>query len=167
MSLVRGYHARFARGQRRAAVPLALSLLIVLITAAPGAARAAEAADDDGGKAAAAAHLKQGIELRKKGELAPAEDELNLAIAAFPSAGLLYSERGQLRYLRRNYRGAVEDFSVYLTQMPNDAKILLLRSQARRFATPEDKSGACADFAALRRMDASLGHIEGMDRYCR
>lgn len=128
---------------------------------------AAEPSDDDAGKAAAAAHLKQGIELRKKGDLAPAEGELNLAIASFPSAVLLYSERGQVRYLRKNYSGAVEDFSVYLAQTPNDAKILLLRSQARRFATPEDKSGACADFAALRQLDASLSHIEGMDRYCR
>jgi len=133
----------------------------------PWASLATEPAADDAGKASAATHLRQGIELRKKGEFAPAEDELNQAIAAFPTAGLLYSERGQLRYLRRNYLGAIEDFNVYLAQVPSDAKILLLRSQARRYARPEDRPGACADFAALRQMDASLSRIEGMDRYCR
>jgi len=164
---------------RRSALTARVALSLLGMAAWPGLSRPAQPAqpaqpaevaplaDDATAEASAAMHLKQGIEHRRRGELGPAEDELTLAIGAYPAAALLYSERGQVRYLRRNYNGAAEDFSFYLAQTPSDAKILLLRSQARRFSNPEDKAGACADFAALRRLDASLSHIEGMDRYCR
>ena len=117
---------------------------------------------EDAAKAVAVAHLKKGQQLIGRGKLEPAEKEFDLAIISYPGGASLYGTRGKIRYERKNYPGAIEDFDVYLKTKPEDTSILLLRGIAKSLLKPEDIVGACADFLVVQP------HMKGVDmgKYC-
>jgi len=151
-------------------MPMALRLTVaVFLVIASGVVRADASPDPDAAaKIVAVTHLRRGDALRDRGRLDEAVREYDLGILAFPGAANLYASRGAARYLQKNYRGAAEDFSVYLTAAPSDTKILLLRGLSRSLQNPEDVKGACADLLRIQALGVSLksAGIGGMDKYC-
>jgi len=119
-------------------------------------------------KAAAVTHLKKGNALRDLHLLAEAEHEYDLALASYADAANVHLSRGQVRYLQKNYRGAVEDFDFYLSKAPTDVKVLLLRSLSKSSLQHPDIAGACADLRQLKNLGVSLEQsgVGGADQYC-
>jgi tetratricopeptide (TPR) repeat protein len=123
---------------------------------------------EDAAKIVAVSHMKKGDSLRAKGRLADAEREYDLALASYSDSTNLHSSRGQVRYQLKNYGGAIEDFDFYLSRVPNDTTVLLLRSLSKSSLTPEDVSGSCADLLQIKRLGVSLekAGIKGTEKYC-
>jgi tetratricopeptide (TPR) repeat protein len=126
-------------------------------------------ASEDAAKTVAVTHLRKGDALKEKGRLADAEREYDLALASYADAANVHLSRGQVRYLQKNYKGAIEDFDFYLARAPDDVNVLLLRSLSKSFLRPEDVGGSCADLLQIKRLGVSLDKagIGGTDKYCR
>jgi ankyrin repeat protein len=133
------------------------------------AAGRAEDSTDAAAKIVAVTHLRKGDTLREAGKLADAEREYDLAIMSYPDGESLYSARARVRYLLKNYPGAIQDFNVYLARRPSDTQALLLRSLAKSLSRPEDTVGACADLLAIVKLGTSLDSlgIRGTNKYCK
>ena len=95
--------------------------------------------------------MQKGTSLRQDGKLAEAEKEFDAAIKEYPAGLTSYLGRGQVRQLRKDYKGAIRDFSAYLARVPNDWRARRLRMAARRSLAPPDTAGACADARRLAR----------------
>ena len=117
---------------------------------------------EDAAKVTAVLHLKRGMALVERGRLEAAEREFDLALIAYPDGPALYSARGNVRFQQKNYLGAIEDLDVYLTKVPDDAQMLLLRGIAKSLLEPEDVVGACADFLNVREHTKDMG----IENYC-
>ena len=122
----------------------------------------------DAAKTVAVTHFRKGNALKQRGRLPDAEHEYDLALASYADAANVRLARGQVRYLLKKYRGAIEDFDFYLAWMPDDVQILLLRSISKSSLKPEDVSGSCADLLQIKRLGVSLERagIGGTDKYC-
>lgn len=146
-----------------------LTVILSLLTLASplGVAIAAEPSSDDAAKIVAVSHLKKGMSLRDKGRLAAAEREFDLAIASYADGANLYSARGEVRHLQKNYPGAIADFDAYLSRVPTDVRIFFLRGIAKSLLKPEDVTGACSDILEATRLGYSMDGIKGLDTYCK
>ncbi len=124
---------------------------------------------EDAAKTVAVTHFRKGNSLKQKGRLPDAEHEYDLALAAFADAANVHLARGQVRFLRKKYQGAIEDFNFYLARVPDDVEILLLRSISKKSLKPEDVAGSCQDLLQMKRLGVSLekAGIAGTDQYCR
>jgi tetratricopeptide (TPR) repeat protein len=143
-------------------------VLALLLLAAPLAAvNAAASSAEDAAKIVAVSHLKKGMTLRDRGRLEAAEREFDLAIESYPDGANLYSARGEVRYLRKNYPAAISDFDAYLSRVPTDAKFFFLRGLSKSLLKPEDVGGACADILEAMRYGYSMDGIKGLDTYCK
>jgi tetratricopeptide (TPR) repeat protein len=122
----------------------------------------------DAAKTIAVTHFRKGNALKQRGRLPDAEHEYDLALASYADAANVRLARGQVRYLLKKYQGAIDDFDFYLTRVPDDAQILLLRSISKSSLKPEDVSGSCADLLQIKRLGVSLekAGIGGADKYC-
>jgi len=119
-------------------------------------------------KTVAVTHFRKGNVLKQKGRLPDAEREYDLALSSYADAANVRLARGQVRYLLKEYQGAIEDFDFYLARVPDDAEILLLRSISKSSLKPEDVVGSCADLLQIKRLGVSLENagIGGTDKYC-
>ncbi len=123
---------------------------------------------EDAAKIVAVTHSKKGDALKERGRLVDAEHEYDLALTSYADAANVHLARGQVRYLLKNYQGAIEDFDFYLAKVPSDVQILLLRSISKSSLKPEDVAGSCADLLKIKRLGVSLekAGIGGTDKYC-
>jgi tetratricopeptide (TPR) repeat protein len=137
-------------------------LVIAAVLAIGASAARASEVTDDAAKLVAAKHLKKGLALSDRGRLAAAEREFDLGIASYSQGAALFAARGKVRYARKNYPGAVEDFDIYLAANPDDSDVILLRGLARSLLKPEDVDGACADFLRVREHLKNMG----LEKYC-
>ena len=117
---------------------------------------------EEAAQVVAAIHMRKGQELMKGKKFEEAEREFDLAILSYSEGATLYGQRGQIRFLRKNYSGAVEDFSRYLVLVPDDPDVLFLRGLSKSLLVPEDVVGACADLLNVRDRAKELN----MDTYC-
>jgi hypothetical protein len=91
-----------------------------------------------------------------------------LVVGILASLGCATSTRqdikqsGMDKYQRKEYVGAIEDFSTYLLESPGDKDIRLLRGIAKSLLKPEDVAGACADFQSVRE---NLRRMN-VEKYC-
>ena len=129
-------------------------------------AAAEEPTAEDAAKIVAAVHLKKSAEFQARGRLGPAEHELDLAIISYPDGATLYSARGEVRHLRKNYPAAIQDFDVYLAKVPDDSRIVFLRGIAKSLLKPEDVAGSCADILRAKSLGFPMDNITGLDKYC-
>jgi tetratricopeptide (TPR) repeat protein len=122
----------------------------------------------DAAKTVAVTHFRKGNALRQSGRLADAEHEYDLALASYADAANVHLARGQVRYLLKEYQGAIEDFDFWLARVPDDVQILLLRSISKSSLKPQDVAGSCADLLRMKRLGVSLERagISGTDKYC-
>jgi outer membrane protein assembly factor BamD (BamD/ComL family) len=75
---------------------------------------------------------------------------LLLAPAASKEASSKFKNSGMSKYMRKNYAGAVSDFDKHLVKNPTDEDIIFLRGLSKSLLKPEDVTGACADFLAVK-----------------
>jgi tetratricopeptide (TPR) repeat protein len=112
--------------------------------------------------------MQQADGVKKLGNLADAEALYDMAVQSYPDGAKPHMARAQIRYMRKNYRGAIEDLDVYLSRSPKDTRMLLLRSIAKSLLMPEDVAGACADMLRIKQLGTSLESLgtENTDKYC-
>jgi tetratricopeptide (TPR) repeat protein len=137
--------------------PFAILIALLLATGTIAAEPSTEAA-----QLVAIAHMRKGHEFLQRGRLPQAESEFDLAILSYPDGPALYGLRGKVRFQRKNYPGAVQDFDKYLGTNPTDLTIAVLRGLAKSLLTPEDKVGACVDFLKAQAQAKELH----MEKYC-
>ena len=145
--------------------------LLAIALIAGASLGAAHAGDSDTSTVAAqivaVSHLHAGQKLVASGKLEAAEQEFTLAIVSYPDSGVLYLNRGNVRYQLKKYADAIPDFDAYLSYQPKDLKVLFLRGIAKSLLKPEDVAGSCADFNAAKSAGLSMAGIGGLDKYCK
>lgn len=140
-----------------------LKFLLVLVLSGLAKALAAAEPSLEAKQVVAAIHMKKGQGLSERGRLSQAEKEFDLAILSYPKGAALYGLRGQTRYERKDYLGAIQDFDKHLAAHSEDARITLLRGIAKSLLAPEDKAGACVDFLRIHKQARELQ----MENYCK
>lgn len=133
------------------------AIVILCALALPGPAIAQSAMETGAAILSERAALKA-----RRGNLAGAVRDLNIAIEARPRVISYYKQRGLIYFSKRQYAKALADMDRYLSAVPGDSAIALVGDLAERSEKHEDIPLACAALVAVR---AGLKDM-GLEKYC-